>query len=540
MKEISTSIYTFSKLIESGCLYVDKTAYLYDMVSAAYGQFFLSRPRRFGKSLTVSALEAIFRGRRDLFEHLYISETGYAFEAYPVIHLDFARMATGSQPSLEASLAQELKKTATEYGVTLESQPASMMFGNLIDHLAAHAGKGVVILIDEYDKPLIDHLHNGTAESMRAFMDDFYQVIKGAEPQLRFVFITGVTKFSKISIFSKLNNLNDISMDPRYAALCGYTQQELETCFADYMDSDDFRSISGPDGQTVQREEALQLLKYWYDGFCFCDGCDTVYNPVSVGQFFVKGCRFSNYWFATGTPSFLTDMIRKNHIVLADVNEAVMTDSSLNSFDIVRLSGGHVPQDLIVQLLYQSGYLTIDKLLLSFPQQIWALRFPNHEVELSFTENLVQAYFEDLSSHQYVLGIITAARTGNSARMIELLKNFFANLPYDIHIKDEKYYQSMAYAIFRLCGMDITAEERTNIGRIDAVLNAGRHLYIIEFKLNKTAAAAVQQIENRQYTERYVEMARSENKVLHKLGINFDYSEGVRNITDWADDTVND
>jgi len=572
MKEITTSVYTFKDMIEGGCLYVDKTAYLHRMVSATKGQFFLARPRRFGKSLTVSTLEAIFRGRQDLFRGLAIEARGYRFEEYPVIHLDFAAMRTATPEKMADSICRRLSRIAEEYGLSgqpenaggampgaavsveaggtaavsgvgrsisysiYESPDPAERFAALIDTLYDRTGKGVVLLIDEYDKPLIDHLSDGRAEAMRTFMDDFYQVIKGAEPELRFVLITGVTKFSKVSVFSKLNSLTDITMDRDYACLCGYTQAELEENFAEYMAGPDFQSLTADDGRPLGQDGALQLLRHWYDGFCFCAGCENVYNPVSVGRFFAGHCAFRNYWFSTGTPSFLMDLIRRNHLVLSDMDGAVMTDSSFNVFDITELAGCDIQDERIVQLLFQTGYLTLDRQLRTQPQTVYSLRFPNHEVSLSFAESLVKNYYGNNKPLSYVNGILNAAENGDTKEIIDLLKDFFANLPYDIQIRDEKYYQSMTYAIFKMCAMDVTAEERTNIGRIDAVLKAGRHLYIIEFKLNKTAEEAAAQIDSRQYPEKYLRAAQAGHLTIHRLGINFDYTEGCRNISDWKEE----
>jgi len=534
-KEITTSVYTFETLISGGALYVDKTPWIWKMVSALNGQYFLARPRRFGKSLTVSTLEAVFRGRKDLFENLYLGTAEYDWQEFPVIHLDFANLMTENLEMLSESLQNALIRIGREYGAELKEQHPAMMFGCLIDELKEKTGKKVVVLIDEYDKPLLDHLDDGLAEKIQRFIDDFYQVIKGAEPLLRFVFITGVTKFSKVSIFSKLNNLDDISQNRDYACMCGYTQDELETYFADYIDGPEFKSVEDDDGNKLERLDALRKVKYWYDGFCFHAGSESVYNPVSIGKFFRNHCEFGNYWFATGTPTFLMRLVRGRHLVLTDLQEAELSDSSFNVFQLTDLAGDRVSEERVVQLLFQTGYLTIDRLVRTWPQRVYALRFPNHEVELSFTEGLLSEYCENRETSGFVNKILTCAWKGNTEELIEWLKSFFADLPYDIQIRDEKYYQSMTYSIFRLCGMEVDAEERTNVGRIDAVMHAGKHLYIIEFKLNRSAGEAVKQIDENKYVEKYIMPAKAKDQTIHKLGINFAYAEGVRNISEWQE-----
>jgi len=318
--------------------------------------------------------------------------------------------------------------------------------------------------------------------------------------------------------------------------MCGYTQSELESNFAEYLDSEEFLSMEDDDGNILGRETGLELLKYWYDGFCFCDGEETLYNPVSVGQFFVNRCRFRNYWFSTGTPSFLIDIVRKNHMLTGDLNGALISDSSFNVFDIAELSGRDIRDERIVQLMLQAGYLTIDKVVRKRPQYIYSLRFPNYEVELSFTESLISEYYSNDKPLSYANEIVTCAENGRTGEMIEWFEEFFANMPYDIRIKDEKYYQSMVYAVFKLCGMDIIAEECTNVGRIDAVLDTAAHMYIIEFKLNKTAGEAIEQIDDRKYSQKYLYSAKKRCKCVHKLGINFVYAEGYRNINDWKEE----
>jgi len=538
-KEITTSVYTFETMISGGALYIDKTRWIWKMVSALNGQYFLARPRRFGKSLTVSTLEAVFRGKKELFSGLYIGAQAYDWPEHPVIHLDFARSDTGTLSSLQEWLTQTFREIGESYGVSPKGTTPALLFESLIRALYLQSGKGVVILIDEYDKPLLDHLEDDAdIEAYRDAVDRVYQVLKGAEPYLRFVFLTGVTKFSKVSVFSKLNNLNDISRNQDFACMCGYTQAELESGFAEYLESEDFRGLRDDEGILFERERALAEVKYWYDGFCFHANTESVYNPVSIGKFFQNHCEFSNYWFETGTPTFLMRLLHRRHLVLADLQEAELSDNSFSVFNLSDLSGRDVSNENVLQLLFQTGYLTIDRLLRTRPQRVYSLRFPNHEVELSVTEGLISEYCGSRAPGGYVNRILSCAWNGDTKGMISWLENFFADLPYDIQIRDEKYYQSMTYAIFRLCGMEITAEERTNIGRIDAVMNAGKHLYIVEFKLNRSPEEALKQIDEKRYAEKYLMPAKKSGQTIHKLGINFVYTEGARNISGWQEDIL--
>jgi len=529
MKSISTGVYTFEKLISEGCLYVDKTRYLYDIVREPSGYFFMSRPRRFGKSLTVSTLDAIFRGKRELFEGLYIYDRDYDWREYPVIHIDFGQVVMKEIDELNDNLVRVLESVADDYGLVLDSDDAASGFGELIKLLSRKYSTGVVLLIDEYDKPLLDHLRTPEeAEVYRDYMDSFYQVIKGADPFLRFVFITGVTRFAKVSIFSKLNNIYDISMDEKYAEMLGYTDAELGEYFGEYIDAATAKL-------GVMREKLLEDIRTWYDGFNFCDGVGTVYNPVSIGMFMKGGYRFKNYWFSTGTPTFLMNILKKNRIVLSDLKEVMMTGNSIDTFDVARLASDSVDKPTIVQMLYQTGYLTLDRVMIDTPVT-YRLRFPNYEVEQSFSENLLSEYAGSAGTDGIVMGIVTAGSIGDTDEMMDYMKNFFAGLPYDIQIKSEKYYQSVVYTIFRMCGMRVMTELRTNTGRIDAVMTVADHVYIIEFKLNKSADEAVTQIDEKKYAEQFILPARKAGKTVHKLGINFCYDDSVRNVVEWKEE----
>ena len=326
MKTINTSIYTFENIIKEDCLYVDKTEYFYKLVTKKRGQFFMSRPRRFGKSLAISTLDAIFRGKRELFKGLKIYDMDYDWEEYPVVHIDFARTVMTDKGTFERSLGFDLDKIAEEYGVSCSDSSPGVKFKMLMNALKEKTGKDVVLLIDEYDKPLLDHMESPEeAESWRKYMDSFYQVIKGSEKDIRFVFMTGVTKFAKVSIFSKLNNITDITMHRDYSEMFGYTQDELLKYFDEYLEDAVKTGIKDRRGNPFSKEGLIAEIKRWYDSFKFSEDGKNVYNPVSIGQFMDNRYKFKNYWFSTGTPTFLMELLKKNSITVEDVAKATIS-----------------------------------------------------------------------------------------------------------------------------------------------------------------------------------------------------------------------
>ena len=527
---ISTSTYSFADLRRNGFLYVDKTKYFYQLVKRAKGRYFCARPRRFGKSLAISTFEAIFRGEKGLFNGLYIASADYAWETHPLIHLDFARMDVETLAGLKESLTKRLFDIAGAYDVTISGSTPTILFADLIEKLCQKESAGAIILIDEYDKPILEHLGEGTeAEHFRDFLQGFYQIIKGMDAYEHFVFITGVTKFAKVSIFSKLNNLTDITMDARFACMFGYTQAELEQNFDGWLTQTLAHSAA-----KMNRTELLGKLKDWYDGFRFVVDAEPVYNPVSVGSFFLSGGVFKNYWFSTGTPSFLVKLATQNQLTLEDIHGAVMSESALDLFDVAELSAQAAGRDKLFQLLFQTGYLTIDQLLWDTPERVYSLRFPNFEVRYSFAKNLFSAY-QPQEQTSYVASIRRAAQSGDTESMMTWLKEIIANIPYHIQLPQEKYYQTMVCVILMMCGVDVRPEEMTNKGRIDAVLVTPQHIYIIEFKLNKSAEQAARQITDKDYGQKYRMTARAHGQTLHQLGINFSYDKDQRNITDWKE-----
>lgn len=490
MKPLTTSVYTFSNLIEGGFLYVDKTAAIGELIRPASAQYFLARPRRFGKSLLISTLKAIFQGRRELFDGLFLATADYDWKPYPVIHLDMGTAADSTVAQLETTLREYLDEHADSHGIVLTHASIAARFGELIKKLAARDGK-VVILVDEYDKPLLGHLGQPTVTAMQKVLKQFYGVIKTTESCQRFALITGVSKFTKVSIFSDLNNLTDLTMDPRTATLLGYTQDELEANFPDYI-----VRLAGAIGKTDA--ETLNELRIWYNGYRFEEKAQTVYNPVSVMKCFDTQ-KFMNYWFETGTPIFLVDLLRDKPVDFGDLK---VPDTAFSTYDPAHLEP--------LPLLVQTGYLTIKSSDGVLGAATFLLGYPNREIESSFSYWLTKDFShlpaDDMSS---ALRRLTAAlREGRIEDMLDTLTIFFAKVPNTITLENEKYYQTIFFTVFTLIGAIVEAEVSTNIGRVDAVVKTAAGIFIFEFKLNGSADAAMGQIRAKRYFEPYLDDGR--------------------------------
>lgn len=509
MKPLTTSIYTFSDLIAGGYLYVDKTAGIHRLVAEYRGQYFLARPRRFGKSLLVSTLKSIFRGNRELFAGLAIDDLEYDWKPYPVIHLDMGSAAGGSVDEIGQNLLRLVQRAAHETGCPVDAPRAYQALEDLIRALHANQGRAV-ILIDEYDKPLLGHLGKPSARAIQSLLKQFYAVIKTTESCQRFALLTGVSKFSKVSVFSDLNNLTDLTMDRRSATLLGYTQEELETCFAEHI-----AALAEANGLTIA--EAVAELRSWYNGYRFHEGAQSVYNPVSVMKC-LANAEFRNYWFETGTPSFLLELVKRQPI---DMDALTVPEDAFSGYEPDRLS--------VLPLLVQTGYLTILGAQVRGRRREYRLGYPNFEIEESFSQWLAQAFSElpaqELSGALHRLE--AALREGRVEEMLEQLKVFFANIPNTISLKHEKYYQTIFFTVFKLLGAVIEAETSTNIGRIDALVKTDRDIFLFEFKLNGTAEQALEQIRAHRYAEAY----RDDPRRLTLVGVAFDPAE--RNLGTW-------
>ena len=517
MKDLTSSVYSFEKLISGGYLYVDKTEYIWQLIDHVGESYFLSRPRRFGKSLTISTLKAVFEGKKELFKGLAIYDKPYDWKPYPIIHLSFGdyNVVSNAIQELPDYLMEKVRRIAREYSIDLVGSTPGLCFGYLIDRLFEK--DQVVILVDEYDKPILDNIADPHIKEIQQCLKGFYSVLKDRNNQERLLFVTGVSKFSHVSLFSDLNNLTDITMDARYATMLGYTQEELESNFADRI-----ASVAGD----RDIDEFKAEIKEWYNGYRFHAGSPTVYNPVSLAKFFESGGEFNNYWFSTGTPSFLLELIKKQHFNFEEVLDSPVSNFAFDAYEIDRLNP--------LTLLLQTGYLTIDSAEKRYGETVYKLRFPNLEVKGSF-ETYLTGYCSGLRVDQVkdsVYRLADAVTAGDVDRFMETMKVFFAKVPYDLHMKNENNFQLLFFSIFMLLGISITAESKTNRGRIDAVAQNEDFVFVFEFKLSKTEEIALAQIKERDYCRRYL----NSGKKISLIGVNFDPEAGQ--IDSWKHETI--
>ena len=513
LRRYPIGIQTFSELVNKHYLYIDKTEYVYRMAHGNSKYLFLSRPRRFGKSLLTSTLHAYFEGRKDLFKGLAIEQLETEWTPYPVLHFDMSTAKHADKEALVLELERKLLQYEQIYGRGEGDILPNQRLEGLIQRAYKQTGKGVVVLIDEYDAPLLDVVHEDeNLPVLRNVMRNFYSPLKACDPYLRFVFLTGITKFSQLSIFSELNNIENISMDEAYAAVCGITQEEMETQMS--VDVDLLAS-----GLKLTREETLQQLKDNYDGYHFTWPSPDIYNPFSLLNAFSKK-RLDSYWFGSGTPTYLIEMLRKYHVLPQQIGGR---DVLASSFD--------APTERMIDiapLLYQSGYITIKGY--SKLARLYHLDIPNREVRTGLMESLLPGYV-----HEYTAdGLTTVALFYESLyrndvdAALRLLQQFLSTVPYCDHTDYEGHYQQLLYVIFSLLGMYVDVEVRTPRGRVDVVLRMHSTLYLIELKVNKDAASALRQIDLKEYPERFAQCGLP----IVKVGINFDREKHT--ISDWA------
>ncbi|MEA2084834.1 MAG: AAA family ATPase [Thermodesulfobacteriota bacterium] len=506
MKKLPIGIQTFQKLIDGNYLYVDKTEHIHRLIVQG-SVYFLSRPRRFGKSLLISILNEIFEGNKELFKGLWIYKADYVWEKHPVVRIDFSKSKARNGDELINYIVYQLDKTAQLYGITLKQTQYDIKFDELLTKLSGI--NKVVVLIDEYDKPIIDNIENKElATELREILKGFYTIIKACDEHIRFVLLTGVSKFSKAGVFSGLNNLEDISMNAGYSSLLGITRQEMENSFKKYIDQ-----FAG--SEEVSKSELIKKITYWYDGFCFSRNCEKVFNPFSMLLLF-KMNSFGNYWFESATPSFLIKLIKEKNLDLSRLDGVRVDESAFSSYEIENLK--------VVPILFQTGYLTItdyDK-----ERMEYTLAYPNFEVKNSMIKCLAEAYsfVEREMVHGYAWKLIDALREHDFDAFFDTLRIFFAEIPYDLHIDREKYYQTIFYLIFSLIGLNVEAEVRTNKGRIDAVI-IDSDVHIFEFKLDGDKDKALAQIKDKGYFEKY----QVAGKEIYLFGVEFT----GRNVGDW-------
>ena len=500
----------FPNLRKRGDIYVDKTEYVYRMTHSSSQYMFLSRPRRFGKSLLISTLHAYFEGRKELFEGLAIERLEKDWEPHPVIRLDMS-LAKHEEPEvLERYLMNILHDNEHRLGVQSEGQDANVRLKNLIRATYEQTGKQVVVLIDEYDSPLLDVVHEEeNLPKLRKIMRNFYSPLKACAPYLRYVFLTGITKFSQLSIFSELNNIENISMDSEYAAICGITKEELLTQMS--IDIDLLASRL-----SLTREATIDRLIEYYDGYHFTWPSPDIFNPFSLLTAMSKG-KTDSYWFGSGTPTYLIEMMRRFDTL---PSRLAPIEAGKNAFDAPTET-----MTSLTPLLYQSGYITIK----NYDSEIYTLDYPNREIETGLMESLLPYYVNAPVESNGVMAIKmrNSINKGDMDGALQLLQDFLETVPYTANASSEGHYQQVLVIIFRMLGFRSDVELHTKAGRIDIELRAGKTIYVMEIKTNRNAAAAMRQIDTRAYAARY---ALDDVEII-KVAVNFD--PAVRNITDW-------
>ena len=490
----SLHIQTFSRLREEKRIYVDKTELIYQLVREGNGSaYFLSRPRRFGKSLLISTLSAIFKGESSLFKGLWIADK-IEWKSFPVIHLSMDKLDFITL-GLEIALQKELIKVAESYEISLSNTTSKNIFEELIIALYEKYGQKVVILVDEYDAPITQYLERNNfdkAEENRDIIKNFYGILKPLDNYLRFTFITGITKFTKVSIFSELNHLTDITLHEKYTTLLGYTQAELIQYF-----SEGIQLLA--DKQKLSFDACLAKIKEWYNGFSW-DGVNFLYNPFSFLRL-VESSQFSNYWFESGTPSFLIEMLKKTDVFQIENIEA--SEEIYNTFDFRALE--------YKTLLLQTGYLTIKYK----DEDYMLLDFPNKEVKESFNAMLLGSYTEKhlSDSKMLVFDVRKAFLRDDLHHVISVIESLFASLPYHLFTKKDRYgkeqevgenfYHGIIYLIFSILGVKIKSEVAVRNGRIDAEVETDAHIYLFEFKKDSSPQQAIAQMKTNQYYQKY-------------------------------------
>ena len=514
-KSYPIGIQTFSEIRMNDNLYIDKTAYIYRMANSDSKFIFLCRPRRFGKSLLVSTLQSYFEGRKELFKGLAMDRLEKEWTEYPVLHFDLSGGKHQEEGQLNRYLDYILKYNERRFGIECDAVDANVRLANLISSVYNKTGKQVVVLIDEYDAPLLDVVHQDERlESLRYLMRNFYSPLKQCEPMLRFVFLTGITKFSQLSIFSELNNITNISMDEAYAGICGVTKEELLTQM-----SDDIDRLAAQ--LSVNREEAIQQLADNYDGYHFTYPSPDIFNPYSLLNCFSKE-KIGAYWFGSGTPTFLIEMMRKFGTTPMDIGEREMADVS--DFDAPTET-----MESIVPLLYQSGYITIkdyDK-----ETNLYELGIPNKEIHIGLFKSLLPNYLSRSSQKGKVAiaQMSVLIKNGDIDGALKLFQTFLATVPYCENTKYEGHFQQLMYVVFSLLtDYRIIVEQRTTKGRTDITMETQDCIYIMELKFGKTADEALAQINANHYADAF---AMSDKKIV-KVGIGFDIKD-ERNITEW-------
>lgn len=513
LKRLPLGMQTFEEVIEKDCFYVDKTEYIYKMRQLGKAVF-LSRPRRFGKSLLVSTLRAYFEGKKEFFKGLAIEKLETEWVEYPVLHFDMSTAKHCDVDSLESEIAYKLDCYERIYGSSGPSVTnCNTRLMGLIERAHQQTGRKVVVLIDEYDAPLLDVVHEDTVlPKLRQVMRNFYSPLKACDAHLEFVFLTGITKFSQLSIFSELNSLANISMDFDFAGICGITQEELINTGKDYI-----QAIA--ESYEMSYDEALLQLKYNYDGYHFTIPSPDVYNPFSLVNAFSRR-KIESYWFSSGTPTYLIEMMRKFDVLPSQLGNVT---AEAEFFDAPTEN-----MTSIIPLLYQSGYLTIKDYDKNF--ETYTLDIPNYEIRRGLYGALLRHLTVGVRTSQGVLinKMQYYLRNDDIETMLTLLHDFLLTVPYCDNTDYEGHFQQLLFVIFSMLGASTDVEVRTARGRVDMVMQTAKNLYLIEIKINKTAAAALKQIELKDYSSRFA----LQSLPIVKVGMNF--NSETHTIEDWV------
>lgn len=503
-------IQNFESLRRDGYFYVDKTALIYEIIRTGR-YYFLSRPRRFGKSLLISTIEAYFQGKKELFTGLAMEKLEKDWTVHPVLHLDLNIEKYDTPGSLDSILEKNLSVWEKRYGTDAAERTFSLRFAGVIQRACEQTGQRVVILVDEYDKPMLQAIGNEALQKeFRSTLKPFYGVLKTMDGCIKFALLTGVTKFGKVSVFSDLNNLDDISMREPYVSLCGLTEQEIH----DNLEEELYELAAA---QHLSYEATCAKLKEYYDGYHFVEHTEGIYNPFSLLHTF-KYLKFGSYWFETGTPTYLIELLKRYHYDLEHMAHAETYADVLNS-----IYGDEEP----LPVIFQSGYLTIKGYDERFG--LYRLGFPNREVEEGFVKFLIPYYtrFNKIEAPFEIQKFVQEIERGEPDAFFRRLQSFFADTPYEL-VKDlELHYQNVLFIVFKLAGFYVKAEYHTSQGRVDLVLQTDKYVYVMEFNLEGTAEEALQQINDKQYALPFA----ADSRKLFKIGVNF--SNATRNIERW-------
>lgn len=505
-------VQNFEKIRKGGYFYIDKTEQVYRLANTG-SYYFLSRPRRFGKSLLISTLEAYFQGQKELFEGLAIDKLEQKWLQHPVLHLDLNTQKYDIPESLDNILNDTLVQWETLYGSEPSEVSLPLRFRGIIRRACQKTGRPVVILVDEYDKPMLQAIGDDFLQnSFRSTLKSFYGALKSEDKYIKLALLTGVTKFGKVSVFSDLNNLIDLSMDRRYIDICGITEKEIH----DNLEME-LHELAEAQGMTY--EETCQELKECYDGYHFTYNAIGLYNPFSILNTFAK-MEFGSYWFETGTPTYLVELLKREHYDLHRLAHEQTDVDMLNSIDST--SKNPIP------VIYQSGYLTIKDYNKEFG--IYRLGFPNREVEEGFVKYLLPFYanVDKVESPFQIVQFVEEIRKGECDAFFRRLQSFFSDTPYELVRDLDLHYQNVLFIVFKLIGFYVKAEYHTSEGRIDLILQTDRYIYIMEFKLDGSAEEALQQINEKNYALPFV----ADSRKLFKIGVNFTHK--TRNIEKWV------